>query len=66
MDADDVEPLAADVLELVGRLWADDEDVAGAGLDFFPAGGEKGPAARTIHVSEYGWRWRSDPAPGSL
>src|ERR671918_2839607 len=44
MNADDVEPLAADVLELVRGLRADDEDVAGAGLELFAVGGDSGLA----------------------
>jgi hypothetical protein len=33
VDADDVETLAADVLELVRRLCAYDQEIAGTGLD---------------------------------
>jgi hypothetical protein len=46
VDADDVEALAADVLELVGRVRRHDEDVARAGLELVAVGGKsRGPAA---------------------
>src|ERR687892_1984665 len=44
MDADDVESLAADILELVRRLGTDDEDVPRAGLELFAVGGHPGLA----------------------
>ncbi len=44
VDADDVEPTRAHVLELVRRLWAYDRDVAGTRLDVFAVRGDPCPS----------------------
>ena len=40
MNADDVESARTDILELVRRTRTDNDDVARAGVDFLPIGGE--------------------------
>jgi hypothetical protein len=45
VDADDVQPLAADILELVWCVRRHDDDVAGAGLELVAVGGEPRPPA---------------------
>jgi hypothetical protein len=45
VDADDLQPLAADVLELVGCVRGHHDDVAGASLELVAVGGEPRRAA---------------------
>src|SRR6266545_761204 len=52
VDADDVEPTRAHVLELVRRLWAYDRDVAGTRLDVFAVRG--GPRPSTADDPGFG------------
>jgi hypothetical protein len=66
VDADDVEPIRARVLELVGSLWAHDRDVARTRLDVLTARGDPRLSAADNPGLGIGMLVQVRPLTGSL